>query len=71
MSKIVGARIGNTITNDRAMIIEAIDHNRVTEFLDRDRMKFMATMDQGHYWEAIASGPTLFCVDESGKLISS
>jgi len=53
------------------MIIEAIDHNRVTEFLDRDRMKFMATMDQGHYWEAIASGPTLFCVDESGKLISS
>jgi len=71
MIEIVGARIGGTITNDRATILEAVEHNRITEFLDRDRMKFMAAMDVGRNWELMASGPTLFCVDENGKLISS
>jgi len=71
MIEIVGARIGNTITNDRAMILEAVERNRITEFLDRDRMKFMAAMDVGRNWELMASGPTLFCVDENGKAISA
>lgn len=67
MEEIVGARIGTLITNNRQTIIEALERNAVTEFIDRRRMQFMAGMDLGRNWELMATGPTLFCIDAEGK----
>ena len=67
MRQIVGARIGTMITNNHGVIREAFEAGRVTEFLDRERMQFMAGMDLGRNWELMASGPTLFCLDDEGK----
>lgn len=67
MKEIVGAKIGTMITNNRQVIREAFDAGRVTEFLDRERMQFMAAMDLGRNWELMANGPTLFCLDNNGK----
>lgn len=67
MKEIVGARIGTTITNNRRLISEAFEAGRVTEFLERERMQFMAGMDLGRNWELMANGPTLFCLDDNGK----
>jgi len=67
MKEIVGAKIGTLITNNRRTISEAVERNAVTEFLDRKHMQFMAAMDLGRNWELMASGPTLFCIDDNGK----
>jgi hypothetical protein len=67
VKEIVGAKIGTLITNNRRTIAEAVERNAVTEFLDRERMQFMAAMDLGRNWELMASGPTLFCIDADGK----
>lgn len=67
VKEIVGAKIGTLITNDRRTIAEAVERNAVIEFLDRERMQFMAAMDLGRNWELIASGPTLFCIDADGQ----
>lgn len=67
MKQIVGARIGTMITNNKSVIREAFEARRVTEFLDRDRMRLMASMDLGRNWELMANGPTLFCIDDEGK----
>ena len=67
MKEIVGARIGTLITNNRETIADAVERNAVTEFLDRQRMQFMAAMDLGRRWEVMANGPTLFCIDDDGK----
>ena len=67
MKEIVGAKIGTMITNNRQVISEAFEAGRVTEFLDRGRMQFMAAMDLGRNWKIMANGPTLFCLDDNGK----
>lgn len=67
MKEIVGAKIGTMITNNRKTIAEAIERGAVTEWLDRQRMQFMAGMDLGRNWELMANGPTLFCLDDDGK----
>jgi len=67
MKEIVGCRIGNIITNNREIIINAVEQNAVTEYLDRQRMQFMAVMDLGRNWELMANGPTLFCIDNDGN----
>jgi len=68
MKEIVAARIGTLITNHRETIQEAVEKNVHVEFLDRRRMEFMASMDLGERWEALASGPTFFCVDDEGNI---
>jgi hypothetical protein len=67
--EIVGARIGDVITNNPRIIADAVERNAVTEFLDRDRMRFMAAMDLGRNWVVMAEGPTLFCIDKNGKIV--
>ncbi len=67
MREIVGAKIGTTITNNPQKISEAVKAEAVTEWLDRERMEFMAFMDSGERWERMASGPTLFCLDREGN----
>ena len=67
MKEIVGAKIGTLITNNRKTIAEAVERNAVTEFLDRQRMQFMAAMDLGRNWDLMANGPTLFCIDDDGR----
>jgi len=67
MKEIVGAKIGTMITNNRKTISGAFERGAVTEWLDRERMQFMAGMDLGRNWELMANGPTLFCLDDEGK----
>ena len=67
MKEIVGAKIGTLVTNNRDVIITALEHGKITELLDRRRMQFMAGMDLGRKWDLMASGPTLFCMDDAGK----
>lgn len=67
MKEIVGARIGGTITNDIGVIIKALNRNTPIELLDRLWMQLMAYCDLGRKWELMATGPTLFCIDQDGK----
>jgi len=67
MKEIVGAMIGSTITNDRKTIHDAVASGRTDiQFLDRRHMQFMANCDLGKNWEIMATGPTLFLVDNDG-----
>lgn len=68
MKEIVGARIGNTITNNKTKIRDAVANGTITHFLDRKHMQFMAACDLGRNWDLMASGPTLFCIDDKGNL---
>lgn len=67
MKEIVAAMVGTFITNDPTHIASAIETNTLTEFLDRDRMKFMAALDLGEHWKKLASSRTLFCIDDAGN----
>ena len=69
MREIVGAKIGDRITNKPQTIIDAINDKKPIEYLDRDSMRFMADLDLGKNWELMASGPTLFYLDDDDKLI--
>lgn len=69
MIEIVAARIGTVITNNRAEIISAIKVNSDNvEFLDRTRMRFLAALDLGPEWWALAIGKTLFRIDDDGNV---
>ena len=63
--EIVAATIGTLITNNRAAIKNNIDH--VTDWIDRERVQFMASCDVGRHWEALANAPALFCIGADGK----
>lgn len=65
--EIVGALIGTSITNDRERIAASL--KQVTEWLDRPRMELMSAFDLGPKWTAMATGPTLFCIDEYGRVL--
>lgn len=67
MKEIVGASIGTTITNNRETIWDAYERGTITEWIDRQRMQFMAAMDLGRTWELMANGPTLFCLGHDGN----
>jgi len=67
MKEIVGGRVGTLITNNFAAIREASRTGTLTDLYDREQMRFMADMDLGRNWELMASGPTLFCLDDDGK----
>lgn len=69
MMQIVAARIGTLITADPRTIRGAVAGNVAVEFLDRRRMQFMAAMDIGPRWAAMADAPTLFCVDDNGMVM--
>ena len=66
MKEIVGANINGKITNNPKLIASAIELSIPLEFLDRKRMQFMACCDLGIRWEKMATGPTLFRLDEKG-----
>lgn len=65
--EIVGAKIGNILTNDIKYIIKAVEANEVIEWLDRKRMQFMSACDLGSWWERMAQSKTLFHMDENGN----
>ncbi len=67
MKEIVAAMIGTIITTQPRQIMSAIELGLVKEFIDRDRMKFMAAFDLGPQWERLAKAPTLFIVDDNGE----
>ncbi len=68
MKEIVAARIGTVVTNNPRLIRAALELGRKDiEFLDRQRMQFMAAMDLGPRWERLAESPTLFLMDENGE----
>lgn len=66
MREVVGAQIGNLITNNRQLIVDAYNSGDPVKLLFRGEMKFMADMDLGKHWENMASGPTLFRLDKDG-----
>lgn len=70
MREIVGARIGNTITNRPDVIIQAVKANTVTEWLDRQRMKLMSSFDLGVNWDKMTNGPTLFLLNDADNPVS-
>lgn len=68
MREIVGAMInGSTITNSLPKIAEAAKAGRLGEVYDRKQMQFMSCCDLGRNWDLMASGPTLFLIDDDGK----
>jgi len=68
LNEIVGAFINRKIiTNKVSDIAAALDMNMDIEWLSRARMELMAHCDFGQRWEAMAAGPTLFCIVD-GKL---
>jgi hypothetical protein len=68
VNEIVGAKIGSIITNNTAMIAAAVKGNTISEFIDRDRMQFMSSLDLGQRWDNMANSKTLFLMDENGKI---
>jgi len=70
MKEIVGAQIEYTVTNMPRLIAEAVSNNRRIRFLSRAEMQFMASCDLGKQWEDMASGPTLFFLDDNGNPVS-
>jgi hypothetical protein len=67
MIEIVGAMInGGTVTNNLMEIAKAAKDNRIDEFYDRKHMQFMAELDLGRNWEAMASGPALLLIGDDG-----
>jgi hypothetical protein len=63
MKEIVGAKIGDIITNDYEIILSAIKNKEKVRLLKREEMQFMASCDPGKNWEKMASGPTLFALN--------
>ena len=66
MREIVGAKIGDRITNNPQTIIDAINDKKPIEYLDRESMKLLADLDLSKNWELMASGPPLFFIDDDG-----
>jgi hypothetical protein len=67
--EIVGAKIGNTVTNSPSDIIVAIKSGRTDiDLLDRRRMVFMAGFDLGKKWEILATSRTLFEIESDEPL---
>ena len=64
MRKIVGAKIEDLLTNNSKTIIYAMEHNMPIEFLDQERMQFMAACDLGPQWTAMGNWPVMFLYDE-------
>lgn len=71
MKQIVGVQIGSKITNDPKLIVWALENNKVTRFLSRQEMQFMANCDLGKNWEIMANSRVLFCLDDDGKPFSA
>ena len=67
MKEIVGARIGNIITNNFQAIRDAAKAGIDMQFYDRLHMQFMSSCDLGINWDRMANGPTLFLIDKNGK----
>ena len=68
MKQIVGVMIGTKITNNRDHIATALEMDLPVQFLDRLHMEFMSKMDLGAQWGDMASGPTLFLMDDDGQV---
>lgn len=71
MKEIVGAKIGNRITNNPKIIVEAVSMDIPIQWLDRKHMEFMEVCDLGERWTKMAKGSTLFCMDSNNKVFAS
>lgn len=67
MVEIVGAKIGDIITNKPRVILDSIIEDKEIEWLDRQRMKIMAAADLGSRWVNMSNGKTLFLIDGDGN----
>lgn len=71
MAEVVGAKIGNIITNDFAVIVKAARDDEAVQLLTRELMSFMSACDLGVNWTKMAEGPTLFLIDEKGEYVKN
>lgn len=70
MNEIVAIIIDeNIITNRWDIILEAVACNKHIRPLNRVHMQFMANADLGQNWTNLASGPTLFLINEDGEFV--
>jgi hypothetical protein len=60
MREIVAAKIGSTITNDKAIVAQALDDGKSVEFLDLQHMRLMSSCDVGRNWDLLAQGKVWF-----------
>lgn len=51
------------VTNDLKMVLDAMRHDQVKDYLSRQRMQFMAMFDLGPRWKRLAESETLFIID--------
>jgi len=65
MLEIVGAKIGDIITNNPAEIIAAVEQDREIIWLSRIRMQAMSKADLGIIWDKMAESLTLFILDNN------
>lgn len=71
IKEIVGAKIGDLITNNRERIVDALKADMDVQFLDKTHMQLMAALDLGTNWERMADGPILFLLEEvDGEIIN-
>ena len=70
MREIVGARLGNYVTNDPATIQRMLaKEGNAVSFIDRAQARRIAYIIGGEQRHAIANGPTLFLIDASGEIV--
>lgn len=58
--EVVAAKIDGIITNDRKTIIEAIENNKIEQFISRLEFEIMSALDFGSKWTEFSKAPTLF-----------
>ena len=59
---------GTTITNDRKKILAALELELPVGGIPREIFEFMAKLDLGPKWEALAKAETLFYLDDDGRI---
>jgi hypothetical protein len=69
MKDIVGARIGDIVTNDRSVIAAAIDLGTITEWIIRPQRRLRVdTTEIAPCLMVLAKEATLFCLDDEGNV---
>ena len=62
---------GQTITNDREVVAQAVESGLSVTFLTKDEMMFMAMADLGPKWKKLAEGPVWFKFGYEGDSITA
>lgn len=70
MQEIVAATVDAYCTNNPRTIQKMLDARAAIKWIDRVIAKRMAYII-GNHWENIASGPTLFLLDDDGEIVDA